>query len=165
MVGHSIAHLCGFGKRKMGGNARQQHLHLSEERILFSGFFLYMRLPGKSAAFPLTTADFCVILYFEDKSREHTVQRGIGWCKISGEARGYHLAEENGGFPSGSYKLYKNEVKARVEPCGFFSHPGQTHESPSALCICLSGAFCLLGEFYGGIAYVYRYFSRKTSIL
>ena len=126
---------------------------------------LYMRLPGKSAAFPLTTADFCVILYFEDKSREHTVQRGIGWCKISGEARGYHLAEENGGSRDGSYKCYTNEVKARVEPCGFFSHPGQTHESPSALCICLSGAFCFLGEFYGGIAYVYRYFSRKTSIL
>ena len=72
---------------------------------------------------PLTTADFCAILYREDKSREHTVQRGIGWCKISGDARGYHLAEENGGSRDGSYKCYTNEVKARVEPCGFFRTP------------------------------------------
>ncbi len=59
------------------------------------------------AAYLLTIRIFCVILYREDKSRELTVQRGIGRCKISGETRGYHLAEENGGSHIGSYKLYK----------------------------------------------------------
>ena len=41
--------------------------------------------------------DTITLTYFEDKSRADTVQREIGRCKISGEALGYHLAEENGG--------------------------------------------------------------------